>query len=281
MPGEVRLDVDGADARQPLEREHVGRGRGDLLLVGDDQLLAAAGRDGEDARGELVAGVLLEQGRILAAVEEVFVGGVRLLALDDLALLVALVGLHGEAADGGALGQDDGEVALDDAVLGVLEDQVELGEGERIVEDGAAGEADQGEAGAGRGGEAEGDGAGLLGGEVGEGDPQVGLVRGRRPRVERGVSVATGWRRRREHRGRGGLRFVDAADEERGTEEGEPRKPAHGRAPCPGQEVPGSRSRTSGAGGAYRVGCGSRRPSSMTRLKYRVWRSAISSPGAS
>ena len=47
-----------------------------------DELLQAVRGDGEDARGELVAARLLEQGRVLAAVEEVLVGAARGLATE-------------------------------------------------------------------------------------------------------------------------------------------------------------------------------------------------------
>ncbi|MGC4117360.1 MAG: hypothetical protein QM765_22930 [Myxococcales bacterium] len=87
--------------------------------------LEAAGGDGEDAGRELVAGGLLEQRGILAAVQEVLVGPAGGLLLHHLAFLPSAVDLHGEAADGRALGQGDAELAFDNPVLRVLEGELE------------------------------------------------------------------------------------------------------------------------------------------------------------
>ncbi|PRP92337.1 hypothetical protein ENSA5_49680 [Enhygromyxa salina] len=75
--------------------------------------------------------------------EEVLVGSARGLALDDLALLPARADLHRKARDRGVGRQVDLKAPLDRAGLGVVEDEVELGEGERLLNDRAPGQRDQ------------------------------------------------------------------------------------------------------------------------------------------
>ena len=128
----------------------------EALAVADDQLLAAAGGDRKHAGRELVAGRLLEQGRVLAAVEKVLVGLAGGLRLDDLALLPAVAEPHRQAAHGGALGQGDAERALEGAVEGVVEGEAKLGEGERPGDDGSGLQGGQAQPGAVRRREAEG-----------------------------------------------------------------------------------------------------------------------------
>ena len=77
--------------------------------------------DREHARGELVAGVLLEQRRVLLAVQEVLVDLLRAPALDDLALLQPAADAHREARDRRLLRQRDLEAPLAPARLGVVE----------------------------------------------------------------------------------------------------------------------------------------------------------------
>jgi hypothetical protein len=69
------VDVEVLQLREAAEEQAVGLGVARQGLgVGDDDLLDAAGGDREDAGAEGVAGVLLEQGGVLAAVQEVLVG---------------------------------------------------------------------------------------------------------------------------------------------------------------------------------------------------------------
>ena len=153
---EQHADVQLADLGQAEEGEDVGLvGPHQGVRVGDDQLLAAARRDREDAGRELVAGLLLEQRRVLPAVEEVLVGLAGALALHHLPLLPAAVGLEREPRQRRARRQGDAEAAFDHPVAGVLEGQVQLGEGERRGEDAVGRQGDQVEPGAVRGGEAD------------------------------------------------------------------------------------------------------------------------------
>ncbi len=149
-----RVHAQRVDRWQTAQGQAIGRADlGQVLRVRDDDVLGAARGDGEDARVELVAGLFLQQGRILAAVQEVLVGAARGLELDHLGLLPAGVEVHGQAADGSALGQRDGEAALDDAIERIREAQLELGEGQRAVDHGAGIERHQAQARAVRGGE--------------------------------------------------------------------------------------------------------------------------------
>ena len=68
--------VDALHLRQPAQRQHVALAR-QLLAEADHEVLVALRRDREHPRGELVARRLLEQRRILPAVEEVLVGAAR------------------------------------------------------------------------------------------------------------------------------------------------------------------------------------------------------------
>ncbi len=131
-----RADRQVAQLGQPTQRQAVGLARArQLLRIRDDELFGRGRRDREDPRRELVAGLGLEQRRVLAPVQEVLVGDARRLLLDDLALLPAVTHAHREAADGRARRQRDAEAALTRAVLRVAEDEVELGERQRIVDD--------------------------------------------------------------------------------------------------------------------------------------------------
>jgi hypothetical protein len=127
------VDVEVLQGRQAAQQQAVGLAvAGQGLRVGDDDLLDGAGGDREDAGAEAVAGVLLEQGGVLAAVQGVLVGAAGGLQLDDLGLLPVAVDLHGEARDGGAGRQADLEAALDLPVLRVLKHHVQLGERQRV-----------------------------------------------------------------------------------------------------------------------------------------------------
>jgi hypothetical protein len=130
--------------RQAAQVDAVGGRRVRALLgVGEDDLFHARGGDGEDAGAELVARLLLQEGRILPAVQEVLVGAAGGLQLDDLALLPAGILAHGEAAHRGAWGQRDGEVAFEHPGLGVLEAEVQLREGQGVLHHGAGGQGDE------------------------------------------------------------------------------------------------------------------------------------------
>ena len=130
-----RADRQVAEPGQPTQRQAVRLARArQLLRVRDDQLLGRRRRDREDARGELVARLGLQQRRILPPVQEVLVGDARRLLLDDLALLPPVAHAHREAADGRARRQRDAEAPLARAVLRVAEDEVQLGERQRIVD---------------------------------------------------------------------------------------------------------------------------------------------------
>ena len=118
--------------------------------------LVAARRDGEHARRELVARLRLQQRRVLPAVQEVLVGDARRLVLDDLALLPAIADPHGEPADRRARRQRDPEAPFTHPVLRVAEDEVQLGEGERIVDRRVGRQRHQLEPGAVGGGQADG-----------------------------------------------------------------------------------------------------------------------------
>ena len=146
--------VEVVELREAAQGQAVGLGgAGELLRVGDDQLLALAREDREDAGAEGVTGLVLEQRGVLLAVQRVLEGDLGGAALDDLALLPLAEDLHGEAGDGRVRGHVDLEAALDGAVGRVLEDEVQLGEGERLLDDGAGLERDELEAGAVAGGE--------------------------------------------------------------------------------------------------------------------------------
>ena len=152
----VHLHLELVDERQPGQQHAVGRARArQLLRIGEDDLLVARRGDGKNARVELIARLLLEQRRVLAPVQEILVGATRRLQLDDFALLPAPALSHGEAAHRGARRQRDRELALDRARLGIVEDEVQLGEGERIFDDGAGAEGDDAQARAVGGGERE------------------------------------------------------------------------------------------------------------------------------
>ena len=160
------IDAEVLELGQAAQVQAVGLAvAGQGLGVGDDDLLDTIGGDREHAGAEAVAGVLLEQGGVLAAVQGVLVGAAGGLELDDLGLHPLVVDLHGEARDGRAGRQRDLEAALDHARLGVTKHHGELGEGERVVDDGAGVEREQLEADALAGGEREGgdDVAGGLG----------------------------------------------------------------------------------------------------------------------
>ena len=60
---------------------------GELLRIGEDKLLARMGGDREHTRTEALAGVVLEQRGVLAAMEKVLEHAARRLALNHLALL--------------------------------------------------------------------------------------------------------------------------------------------------------------------------------------------------
>src|SRR4051794_27076098 len=64
-----RRDVDRADGRQSAQRKRVAATR-ELLRIGENELLASARRDRKHARGELVPRSLLEERRILLAMEK-------------------------------------------------------------------------------------------------------------------------------------------------------------------------------------------------------------------
>src|SRR5205085_2197397 len=72
IPRRVDRRVERLDLRQPLQRQRE-RAAGDLLRPRDQDLLAPARGDREDARGELVALRLLEERGVLLAMEEVLV----------------------------------------------------------------------------------------------------------------------------------------------------------------------------------------------------------------
>ena len=153
---EKDADVEPADLGQSMEGEDIGLVRPRHgVRIGDDDLLARPRRDREDAGRELVAGLLFEEGRVLAAVKEVFIGLAGALALHHLALLPAAGNLQSEAGEGGAGRQGDAEAAFHDLIPWVLEGQVQLGERERRLEDAVGLQGHQGEAGAVGGGEAD------------------------------------------------------------------------------------------------------------------------------
>ena len=158
----MHVDVEAAELREPAQRQHVRSARLDRLRVGDHDLLDAVRGDREHARRELVACALLHERGILLAMEEVLVGTACGLLLDDLALLPDAVDLHREAAQRGPLGERDAERALEDPRFGVLEHEMHLGERQRVLDDGVRTQRLEAEAGAVRGGEADGD---LGGGE--------------------------------------------------------------------------------------------------------------------
>ena len=68
--------------------------------------------------------------------QRVFVGATGGLLLDDLTLLELAVDLHRKAGHSGAVGQHQPEAPLDDPVLGVVEGQPQLGEGQGSGDDG-------------------------------------------------------------------------------------------------------------------------------------------------
>ena len=130
-----RADRQRPQARQPPQRQAIGlTGTRQLLRIRDDDLLGRRRRDREHARRKLVARLGLQQRRVLLVVQEVFVGDARRLLLDDLPLLPALADPHREPADRRAGRQRDPEAPLAHPVLRVAEGQVQLGEGERIVD---------------------------------------------------------------------------------------------------------------------------------------------------
>ena len=122
------------------------------------------GGDGKDARGELVAGSLLEERGVLLAMQEVLVGDARPLELHDLALLPVRAELHRETRHCGARREVDRERALEVSLRGVLEGESELGEGERRVHYAARAELEEAKPGP----VARGEGDGRLGGSHGD-----------------------------------------------------------------------------------------------------------------
>ncbi|HEY8377344.1 MAG TPA: hypothetical protein VIK91_12700 [Nannocystis sp.] len=214
--GAEDLHVEDVELRQAGEREAViGVRAGELLRIGEDELLVGAGGNGKDAGAKTLTGVVLEQGGILAAVEEILEDAAGFLALDDLALLPRFADLHGEARDRGARGELDLEGALDGAILRIDEGEVELGESERGVDPCAGLELDELQAGAVAGGERDRGGEVLGGGE--RGGPGGGGVRGR-GRVRDFARQAAGDERERagEQGGRGSRRARDPAEEHGG-----------------------------------------------------------------
>jgi len=125
--------VDALALREPAQRQRVVPRR-HLLRVADHQVLVGPGRDREHPRRELVALGLLEQRRILPAVQEVLVGAARELLLDHLGLEEPTAALHREPRHRGAGRQRDRERALADPRLGVVEVEVELGERQRALD---------------------------------------------------------------------------------------------------------------------------------------------------
>ncbi len=154
---EEHAHVEPADLRESLEGEDVGLiGPNQPVRIGDDQLLAAPGGDRKDAGRELIARLLLQQRRVLPPVEEILVGLPGALALHHLPLLPGVADLHGEAGEGRARRQGDAEPPLDRLIAGVLERQVQLGEGEGRLQDSVRLQGDQSEPRAVRGREADG-----------------------------------------------------------------------------------------------------------------------------
>ena len=152
-----RADRQRPQARQPAQRQPVGLARArQLLRVRDDDLLGRSRRDGEHPRRELVARLGLQQRRVLLVVQEVFVGDARRLLLDDLPFLPAIADPHREPADGRAGWQRDPEAPFTHPVLRVAEGQVQLGEGERVVDRRVGRQRHQLEPGAVRRGQADG-----------------------------------------------------------------------------------------------------------------------------
>jgi hypothetical protein len=126
-------DFDAFDLRQATQRQDVLRA-GQLLAVTDHDVLVAAWRDWKYLRGELIARRLLEQRRILFLMQEVVIRAARELLLDDFGLHPLPVVLHREARHRCALRQRDLKRALADAILGIVEVKVQLGERERTFE---------------------------------------------------------------------------------------------------------------------------------------------------
>ena len=121
------LDLWQTDQRQDVRR----RRRRQHVSVADDQFFATPGGDGKDAGLKLVAGGLFEQGRVLAAVQKIFVGAAGGLLLDDLGLLQTFVNLHGEARHRRTRRQGDLKLPLDHPIFGVFKREPQLGEAHR------------------------------------------------------------------------------------------------------------------------------------------------------
>ncbi len=138
--------------RQAVERQPVRRAlRAQLVHVRDDQPLAPARRDGEDPRHQATVGRQLGERGVDAPVHRRLVGFAAADDGRDLRLVPRAAFAHGQARDRGALKQREREAALERAVLGVLEGEVQLGEGERPLHRGARVQLDEAQAGAVRG----------------------------------------------------------------------------------------------------------------------------------
>ena len=127
-----------------------------LLCIGDDDLFGRRRRNGEHPCRKLIARLRLQQRRVLLVMQEVLVSDARRLLLDDLSFLPAITNPHREAADRRPGRQRDPEAPLPHPVLRIAEGQVQLGESQRIVDGRVGRQGHQLEAGAVRGGQADG-----------------------------------------------------------------------------------------------------------------------------
>jgi len=106
--------------------------RRDFLREADHQVLVGRSRNREHARrGKLIALALLEQRRILPAMQEVFISAAGQLLLDDLGLQELAVALHREPRNCSARRQRDRERPFPRPGFGVVEVEMQLGERER------------------------------------------------------------------------------------------------------------------------------------------------------
>ncbi len=131
----VHEDFEHAEFRQAPERKDVLALRGgELLCIGQYDLLGAACRDREHPRRKLVAARLLEQGWILASVQEILVGTSSLLQGDDLAFLPTITDLHRKPGERSSRRKRDAERAFERPIKWILEVHRELGEREGAFE---------------------------------------------------------------------------------------------------------------------------------------------------
>ena len=111
--GDGGPDVQALQLRQSAQVDAVWLvGARPLCRVRDDQLFFPRRRNWKHAGAELIACLFFQERRVLATVQEVFVGLARGLQLDHFAFLPAVANAHRKARDGSARRQRNLKLAL-------------------------------------------------------------------------------------------------------------------------------------------------------------------------